>query len=255
MRARLPPATIWPVASIPSRFGILTSIKITSGSVARASWMACSPSSASPGTSRPALASMTMRNPLRTRDWSSQSRTRIVMRVVLAAAGEAGVYLKSSVRAWPGGEAPAIEGHPLAHADDPAARVMDAIGGRDGCLPVIDDVDDQLLRAVVQGHLGGVGPGVLDDVGEGFLDDAVGGGVDSGGQVPGGPFRAYGYCQAGGADPADQGIVAGRVHLRDHLRPAARAVLIASAATAAPRAEPALPPRSRVAATTGAPSG
>ena len=36
MRAGLPPATIWRVASTPSRFGIRTSIKITSGWVCRA---------------------------------------------------------------------------------------------------------------------------------------------------------------------------------------------------------------------------
>src|SRR5215472_15966835 len=214
MRARLPLATIWRVASIPSRFGIRTSIKITSGSVSRASAMACRPSSASPATSSPARASMIMRNPLRTRDWSSQIRTRVVMAVVLAVAGEAGVHLESALRARRGGQAAAVERVALAHADDPAARVRAAVGGRPGWEAVVEDVDGELFGVDGQGHLGRGRPGVLKGVGEGFLDDAVGGGVDPGGQVLGGPSGAHGHCQAGAADLADQGIELGEPGLR-----------------------------------------
>ena len=58
-------AVIWRVASMPSKPGMRTSMSTTSGRSSRAQTIASEPLPASPTTVRPALASSTMRNPIR----------------------------------------------------------------------------------------------------------------------------------------------------------------------------------------------
>ena len=55
MRAGLPEATIWRVASMPSTFGMRTSISTTSGSCSATRAIASAPSAASPTTSMSSL--------------------------------------------------------------------------------------------------------------------------------------------------------------------------------------------------------
>jgi hypothetical protein len=73
-----PAATIWWVASSPSRLGMRMSISTTSGRSRRVAATASTPSPASPATSRSAWVSRIIRNPARTSSWSSASRTRTV---------------------------------------------------------------------------------------------------------------------------------------------------------------------------------
>ena len=66
MRASLPEATIRRVASIPSTFGMRTSISTTSGLSRSTTATASAPSPASPATAISSLASMIIRKPPRT---------------------------------------------------------------------------------------------------------------------------------------------------------------------------------------------
>src|SRR5689334_19164467 len=74
--------TIRWVALIPSIPGIWTSISTTSGRSASASSIAFSPSDASPTTLMSGSTDRIIRNPARTRSWSSTSRTRIASSVI-----------------------------------------------------------------------------------------------------------------------------------------------------------------------------
>src|SRR5699024_7857843 len=84
--------------------------------------------------------------------------------------GHGGSHPVPAGRQGAGLEAAPEQGHPRLH---PGQAVALAVGGRVGALPVVDDLDGELVRVAEDPHLGGgAGTGVLEDVGEGFLDQA-----------------------------------------------------------------------------------
>ena len=72
-----------PVAVMPSITGMSMSMSTTSGCSSRAIFSACAPSAASPTTSNSGSSERNMRRPWRTTLWSSASRMRIVITLVL----------------------------------------------------------------------------------------------------------------------------------------------------------------------------
>ena len=71
-------ALIRPIAVTPSMFGMSRSMSTTSGSSRRAIATPSDPSVASPTTSMSGCSSKNMRRPIRTTEWSSTMRTRMV---------------------------------------------------------------------------------------------------------------------------------------------------------------------------------
>ena len=114
---------------------------------------------------------------------------------------------------------PAVQGRALADADQPASRGGPGLAGRRRGLAVIGDLQDEPGRAVADGHLGRLRPGVLERVRQGLLHDPVGGQVQPGGQVRRGAVDPGGHGQAGGPDPGQQLAQAGQSRRR---RPAVR---------------------------------
>src|SRR5690606_31532518 len=218
-------ALIRRVAASPSVPGMRMSMRTTSARRSRASSTASAPSDASPTTSMSGSESTRTRKALRSRAWSSASRTRMVIRSPpvrgsRAVGGRGGAGLDGQDRmdaeaaavAGTGGEGAAQGGDPFPHAE----QAVPAAGSRRGALvgavvehgdlDVRPDADDADLRP-------GPGPGVFLHVGEGLLDDPVGGRVDGGGQGGVPDVAGHLHVQPGAAEGARefvQAVQAGR---------------------------------------------
>ena len=111
------------------------SMTITSGAALAACSIASRPSAASATTSMSGSPSRIMRKPARISSWSSTIRTRIVIRR-RSRVGEPRLDREAAALARPGRERAAVQGDPLAHADEPVAA---RIGGRARPAAVVED--------------------------------------------------------------------------------------------------------------------
>src|SRR5205823_1514020 len=206
------------VASIPSSSGMRTSMSTTSGRSRCVSSIASRPSEASPTTSMSLSASRIIRNPVRTRSWSSTIRTLMLTRVPrrqrlppgeaglrrcltpseepadISCKGDAsravhrdtGAQLVPAARPGAGIHVSAVHGDAFAHPDEPvAAAVAGAVA-----LAVVGDDELDLFRAVPDEHVRVPCARVLEGVRETLLDHAVGGQVNPRRQLQGVPFHA-----------------------------------------------------------------
>src|SRR5512146_2052181 len=185
MTTRTPGSSSWMrwTAATPSMTGISTSMRTTSGRSSRESSRAWRPFSAWPTTSKSGCPSMRVASAVRKRGWSSASKIRVGLCVVITNVprwrwggagrmGHAGDDPRPAARGGVDGERAADQGHPLAHRVEAEAVVAARQGARiEAAAVILDDEDDALLVAG-DPHDGHAGGGVLADVGEGLLDHA-----------------------------------------------------------------------------------
>src|SRR5689334_19163537 len=174
------------VASMPSSSGMRMSMRTTSGSRRPAMATASPPSEASPTTSRSSSASRIILNPARTSAWSSAIRMRTLTCLgylreasspalgwctmsCLAPEREPGADAVAAAAAQPGVQLAAVERHALADAGERA----------DDLAAVVADLDDDLVGAVFDAHVGAPRARVLERRAQRELDDAVGREVDA----------------------------------------------------------------------------
>src|SRR3954469_21551578 len=171
-------ATIRWVAVMPSVPGIWTSMSTTSGRNASASSMAFSPSDASPTTSMSGSTDRIIRNPARTRSWSSTSNTLMGASAISTSSGERAV-LRIERDADPDPESSHGPRADLALAAEQADPLADPGGpgpaGPRGLFraPVVDHLELDRVAEVAQCEVRAARGRVLPDVGQRLLRDPV----------------------------------------------------------------------------------
>ena len=160
--------------------GMRMSMRTTSG--ARAVTLhRLRPSPASPTTSMSSAVRSSTENPARTRAWSSTTTTRITAGILVV--GDAGIDTEAAIGGGPDVERSAVDGDPLAHADQAVAA---GSLGRPPCREPSSDTTTADCRPVARRAVRSPGAlGVAQRVGERLLHDAVRRQLDAGRQVRG----------------------------------------------------------------------
>src|SRR6266576_6506482 len=155
------------MAPTPSRRGMTRSMSTTSGLSRSACRTACSPSAASPTTSRPSWSERKVRSPSRTTSWSSTSSTRIASAIPdLQAHGRAVAGRRADLQAAAG--APRALLH-RGQAEAPRAQL--GIAGVEA-RPVVGDLEHEPAVVAPQPHGDALGAGVAQGVVQRLLGDA-----------------------------------------------------------------------------------